>query len=82
MNLIGSFEKNFASKDLQVLVAKAEKRERDKGKETIFWHAGSKINPERIQNFKKRKIVSDGDGDAVFSNAGKSLCYLRCTISI
>jgi hypothetical protein len=53
------FEKNFASKDVQVLLAKAEKRARE-GKETVFFHAGTLIHPERLENFKKRKIVNEG----------------------
>lgn len=59
---------------MQVLIAKAEKRERDEGKETVFWHAGSKINPERIENFKKRKIMSEGD--VVSPSASELMCFL------
>lgn len=64
------FEKNVSAKDMQVLVAKAEKRARDEGKETVFWHAGVRIRPERVENFKKRKIV--GNGDVASPSAGDS----------
>jgi hypothetical protein len=42
---------------MQILVAKAEKRARDEGKETVFLHGGSEIGPERFDHFKRRKTT-------------------------
>jgi hypothetical protein len=49
------FEKNIAAADMRVLIAKGEKRKRDEGKKTKFFHSGTEIKPERFENFKKRK---------------------------
>ena len=70
------FEKNFAAKDMQVLLTKAEKRAREEGKQTVFFHAGTLINPERLENFKKRKTVNEGD---VSSSASK---LIACMLDI
>lgn len=46
---------------MQVLRAKAEKRAREDGKQTVFWHKGKRVEHERFENFKKRKIANEGD---------------------
>jgi len=41
---------------LKILVAKKLKRSRDEEKETVFFHNGREIRPEKLENFKKRRI--------------------------
>ncbi len=51
-----NFEKYLNRRDMSTLVAKAKKRKRDEGKETIFAHHGIEIGKEKFDNFKRRKI--------------------------
>jgi hypothetical protein len=51
------FEKHLKAENMMTVLTKAEKRARDEGKESIFFHAGSEISNQRIVNFKKRKIA-------------------------
>ena len=48
------YEKNIKTYDMQCIVAKGTKRERE-GKDTIFFHGDTQITATRIENFKKRK---------------------------
>ena len=54
---------------MKVIVAKADKRKLDEGKETVFFHHGVKVASTRIENFKKRKVTKDVD--VASPNAGK-----------
>lgn len=54
-----NFEKNINQKDMAILVAKEEKRARDEEKETSFYWRGKQIRPEKLANFKKRRIVEE-----------------------
>lgn len=54
-----NFDKNITKNDMALLVAKAEKRGREEGKETIFYCSGQRIRPERLIGFKKRKVSID-----------------------
>jgi hypothetical protein len=51
------FEKNIWATDMSIIVAKAEKRGREEGKETVFFHGQSEITRERIEQFKRRKTI-------------------------
>jgi hypothetical protein len=51
------FEKNISGTDMSIIVAKAEKRVREEGKETVFFHVQSEITRERIEQFKRRKTT-------------------------
>lgn len=51
------FEKNISATDLSIIVAKAEKRVREEGKQTVFFHGNSEITRERIEQFKRRKTT-------------------------
>lgn len=55
------FEKNIAAADMSILVAMAEKRKRDEGKETRFFHSGAEIKSEKFENFKKRRMNKSMD---------------------
>jgi hypothetical protein len=46
-------------KDMRILVAKADKRKREHGKETIFHHHGNLITQAKMENFKRRKFVTE-----------------------
>jgi hypothetical protein len=52
-----NLKKNIPAKDMGILVAKAKKRERDQGKETVFFHGDSQVAPDRFQHFKRRKTT-------------------------
>jgi hypothetical protein len=54
---------------MAIIVAKAEKRAADGGKQTVFFHHGSQVEAEKIERFKKRKISKDL---VASPNAGKS----------
>jgi hypothetical protein len=45
---------------MRILDAKAEKRAREEGKETLF-EIGSQIDPERFELFKRRKATKEAD---------------------
>ena len=60
---IWGLKKNISVKDVQYFVAKAEKRRQD-WKETTFWHAGSRVNPDCMEKFKKRKIRNESEATA------------------
>jgi tetratricopeptide (TPR) repeat protein len=54
---------------MSVVVAKSDKRARDEGKETVFFHGEAQITRQRIEQFKRRKTwkaaepVSPGAGE-------------------
>jgi hypothetical protein len=62
------FEKNISATDMNIIVAKAEKRVREEGKETVFFHGQSEITQERIEQFKRRKTTKAVD--EVLPNVG------------
>ena len=62
------FEKNLSASDMSIIVAKSEKRVREEGKDTVFFHGQSEITQERIEQFKRRKTTK-AVGE-VFSRAG------------
>ena len=51
---------------MQILVAKRDKRARDRGVETGFLIRGAKLDEDRIRRFSQRQKVSD----AVSPSAG------------
>lgn len=55
------FDKNISSNDMKIILAKAEKRAREDGKGTEFFHGDTQISPERIAQFKRRKICKSED---------------------
>jgi hypothetical protein len=63
-----NFDKNISSIHMSILVAKAEKRVREDGKETVFFHGLSQIARERVEQFKRRKTTQGID--AVSPSAG------------
>jgi ribosomal protein L2 len=63
------FDKNISSNDMSAIVLKAEKRAREEGKETIFFHGGTEITRERIEQFKRRKI--NKENQALSQEAGR-----------
>jgi len=64
-----NFDKNISNHDMSIVVAKSNKRARDDGKETVFFHGETQITPQRIEQFKRRKTgkaaepVSPGAGE-------------------
>ena len=56
------FEKYLRKSDMQVLLAKAEKRASEDNKDTVFRVGGRKLDPERLQRFKKRKLDAEDEG--------------------
>jgi len=53
-----NFDKHLSQTDMAVIVSKGEKRTREEGKETLFFHGGLQIRPEKLENFKRRKILT------------------------
>jgi len=53
------FEKNVSASDMTIVLAKAEKRAREEGKETAIFHGGNQITKERIEQFKRRKTFRE-----------------------
>ena len=47
--------------DMQILLAKREKRARDRGVETIFVRQGVKLEDDRLNRFGKREFAKSGD---------------------
>jgi hypothetical protein len=54
-----NFEKYVPADEMSFIVAKLGKRKTDEGKDTLFFRGETRITPDRIENFKKRKIVKD-----------------------
>jgi hypothetical protein len=52
-----NFNKNLPATSMNIMIAKAEKRRREEGKETMFRHGDLLIRPEKFENFKKRKTT-------------------------
>ncbi|PVH83905.1 hypothetical protein DL98DRAFT_569297 [Cadophora sp. DSE1049] len=53
-----NFEKNLPANEMSYITAKADKRKAEDDKDTIFVRGTIKILPERIRNFKKRKLTA------------------------
>jgi hypothetical protein len=51
------FIKHIAAKDMQIMVAKAEQRDRKQNKDTVFYQHGQVISHERLEHFKRRKTT-------------------------
>jgi hypothetical protein len=64
------FEKYLTDKEKNIIVAKAEKRQRE-GKETAVFHRDRQVSPGKLENFKKRKGVNVVE--VVSPSAGKIL---------
>ncbi|KAF8853928.1 hypothetical protein BDZ45DRAFT_748090 [Acephala macrosclerotiorum] len=70
-----NFEKNLSEKDTKILVAKAEKRAREEGKETEFLHHGVVIPPAKINNFKRRKTMDESGGMSPSAETPAAITY-------
>ncbi len=44
---------------MKIVVAKSERRLREEGKATVFFHNGIAMPTEKIENFKRRKVVRE-----------------------
>ncbi len=55
------YEKHLSQSDMKILVAKGEKRLREEGKGTDFFHHGIEVPKKKIETFKKRKVVRESD---------------------
>jgi hypothetical protein len=66
------FDKKISATDMRMVVAKGEKRARDEGKDTTFFHGGVKITTGRIEQFKRRKM--EKDVEQMSSGAGQFNC--------
>ena len=44
---------------MNIILSKAEKRVREEGKETVFFHGETHITKERIEYFKRKKTKSE-----------------------
>ncbi|KAH8763489.1 hypothetical protein F5882DRAFT_467335 [Hyaloscypha sp. PMI_1271] len=60
------FEKYLSKSDMVIIAAKAEKRRREEGKETVFYQGKTRISDDKIGNFKRRRVSGEADlvGDA------------------
>jgi hypothetical protein len=52
------YEKNLPAKDMEALVLISRKRAAQ-GKETVFYHGGSEVKKQRLNNFKRRQGSKD-----------------------
>jgi len=64
-------KKNLSADCMSILVYKRQKRLRDEGKETEFFHQGIQIKNERFDNFKRRR-TSKELVDVTTPSAGKN----------
>jgi hypothetical protein len=62
-----TFEKNITATEMGFVAAKEEGRSREQGKSTTFYNRSIKINPKKIDAFKKRISQPVEEKD----NAGK-----------
>jgi hypothetical protein len=54
-------EKYGPAAQLRILVAKAEKREREEGKETLFFNIGSQIGPGKLELSREERQLKEAD---------------------
>ncbi|KAF8851558.1 hypothetical protein BDZ45DRAFT_144454 [Acephala macrosclerotiorum] len=52
------FDKNLTMAEMKIAVAKAEKRYTEDGKDTVFFHRGDFIPPAKVQNWKRRIMMT------------------------
>jgi hypothetical protein len=55
------YEKHLHKREMKFVAAKGEKRFMEEGKDTLFFHGGILITKEKIENFKRRKVVRESD---------------------
>jgi hypothetical protein len=53
---------------MEFVIAKLQKRKTDEGKDTTFFRGETQITTDRIEHFKKRKVLKDSD--ALMADAG------------
>lgn len=53
------YEKHLTETEMKIVVAKAEKRLSEEGKDTIFLHNGVHIPATKLENFKRRKTIRE-----------------------
>ena len=53
-----SFEKHLSENEMKIVVAKVDNRKRA-GKDTAVFHNGLQMPAEKIDNFKRRKIIKE-----------------------
>ncbi len=53
------FEERLSEGDMEIVVAKMDKRRRETGKDTVVFHNGIQVPAETIANFKRRKVVRE-----------------------
>lgn len=53
------FDKNLTKAEMKIAVAKAEKRAREDGKETVFFHRGEMIPPARVSKWKRKIMTTE-----------------------
>ncbi|KAJ5041644.1 uncharacterized protein L3040_005222 [Drepanopeziza brunnea f. sp. 'multigermtubi'] len=74
-----NFEKYFPSAVMSFAVAKREKRKKEEGKDTIFYHGNSLIPPEKIEHFKRRKMSNKARMASPDPDAPDEPPQLTCT---
>jgi len=70
-----NFEKHLSKTDMAVIVAKSEKRLREEGKQTAFFHGGSQITLEKLENFKRRKTLTSASSPSACKSAPKKFVF-------
>ena len=58
------YEKNLYMREMKFVAVKGDKRLMEEGKDTLFFHKGTLISKEKIENFKRRKVVKESDPDS------------------
>lgn len=74
-----NFDKYLPAAHMNVMIAKAEKRRRDEGKETAFLHGNTEIRPARFDSFKRRKATTIENMPS--PSAGTPFVNLKVTLS-
>jgi hypothetical protein len=72
-----SFKKYLPSADMSIIVAKAEKRASDEGKETIFFHNETQIAYEKIEHFKRKKNTNAAEAASPSAGMFQALDKVR-----
>ncbi|KAE8449299.1 hypothetical protein EG329_008200 [Mollisiaceae sp. DMI_Dod_QoI] len=72
-----NFEKNLSEEDKKIMIAKREKRLRDEGKETTFFHHGIIIPGSKIDSAKRKK--PDQETAMISPSAETPIAITYCT---
>ncbi|KUJ15238.1 uncharacterized protein LY89DRAFT_670738 [Mollisia scopiformis] len=69
------FNKNIRTDEMLFVLAKGEKRAKHDGKDTVFFHGGSRIKRQKIEKFKRKSVANQQTDGTVDSKTPEAIRY-------